>query len=448
MKFVYNFLENLNINKEDNIIVAVSYGPDSMMLLDVIKNFYKENKITCAHVHHNHRKESDMEALELESYCKKKDITFEMMKIKEYKNNKFTEEEARNKRYEFFDELMTKYESKYLFTAHHGDDLVETILMRLSRGSSLKGYSGISLMSKRSSYNLVRPLLFVTKEDVLIYCKANNISYAVDKSNLDNDYTRNRYRNKILPLLKEENKSVHTQYLKFSTVLQETEEFVHRITLNLYDTVVNNEVMDLNILLKQDEYLMKRVLMLFLSNYYKDNITSLNDTHINLILDLIRNNKTNDKISLPNKINLVKSYNKLYFDNNDCYNNYCFLFEDYIKLPNGYIIEKVNSLDNTTNYVAAFNSRDISLPLYVRNKKDGDKIEILGLNGSKKIKDIFIDEKIDVSLRKNYPVLADSLGNILWLPGIKKSKYDKSKKENYDIILKYYKEDSNDRTNK
>ena len=448
MKLVYDFLKKLDINKEDNIVVAVSYGPDSMMLLDVIKSFYKENKIVCAHVHHNHRKESDMEALELESYCKKNDITFEIMKIKGYKNNKFTEEEARNKRYEFFNELMKKHESKYLFTAHHGDDLVETILMRLSRGSSLKGYSGISFMSKRGSYNLVRPLLYVTKEDVLTYCDNNKISYAVDKSNLDNDYTRNRYRNNVLPLLKEENKNVHTQYLKFSIVLQESEEFIHRLTLNLYDTVVNNGVIDLTVLLKQDEYLIKRVLMLFLGNYYKDNINLLNDTHINVILDLIRNNKTNDKISLPDKKSLVKSYNKLYFDNNDCYNNYCFLFEDYIKLPNGYIIEKVNSLDNTTNYVAAFNSKDISLPLYVRNKKDGDKIEVLGLNGNKKIKDIFIDDKIDVSLRKNYPVLTDSLGNILWLPGIKKSKYDKSKHENYDIILKYYKEDSNDRTNK
>ena len=72
MKSVYDFLENLNISKNDNIIVAVSFGPDSMMLLDVIKNFYKQNDIICAHVHHNHRKESDEEAILLEKYCKKK----------------------------------------------------------------------------------------------------------------------------------------------------------------------------------------------------------------------------------------------------------------------------------------------------------------------------------------------------------------------------------------
>lgn len=447
MKLVYDFLEQLKINKNDNIVVAVSYGPDSMMLLDIIKDFYKENKIVCAHVHHNHRTESDKEALYLEKYCKKNNIIFEMMKINKYRNDKFTEEEARIKRYEFFDKLMNKYDSKYLFTAHHGDDLVETILMRLSRGSSLKGYSGISLMSKRSNYNLVRPLLYVTKKDILVYCDINKISYAVDKSNLDNDYTRNRYRNNILPLLKEENKNIHTQYLKFSTVLQETEEFINRITLNLYDTVVNNDVIDLTALLKQDEYLIKRVIMLFLGNYYKNNISLLNDTHISLILDLIKSNKTNDRLCLPNKINLIKSYNKLYFDKDNCYNNYCFLFENYIKLPNGYAIKRIDRLENTSNYVAAFNSNDIDLPLYVRSKNSGDKMEILGLNGNKKIKDIFIDEKVELNKRKDYPILIDNNGNILWLPGLKKSKYDKSKTQNYDIILKYYKEENNDRSN-
>ena len=443
MKLVYNFLENLEIKKSDNIIVAVSYGPDSMMLLDVIKNFYKENTLICAHVHHNHRKESDDEALKLEEYCNKNNIIFEIMKISSYKNNKFTEEEARVKRYNFFDGLATKYNSKYLFTAHHGDDLVETVLMRLSRGSSLKGYSGISLLSKRGSYNLVRPLLYVAKEDILNYCNSKNLSYAVDKSNFDNDYTRNRYRNNILPLLKEENKNIHTQYLKFSTVLQNTEEFINRITLNLYDSVVNNEIIDLTILLKEDEYLVKRVIMKFLSSYYKEDISLLNDTHIDLIMNLIRSSKTNDKISLPNKINLVKSYNMLYFDKIDCYNNYCFLFEDYIKLPNDYSIKKVCKLDDTSNYMTAFNSSEIALPLYVRNRINGDKIEILGLCGSKKIKDIFIDEKVDIGKRKNYPIVVDAKGNVIWVPGLKKSKYDKTKNGKYDIILKYYKEEYN-----
>lgn len=446
MKSVYDFLENLNISKNDNIIVAVSFGPDSMMLLDVIKNFYKQNNIICAHVHHNHRKESDEEAILLEKYCKKNNIKFEMMKIQNYKNDKFTEEEARNKRYEFFDNLAYKYNSKMVFTAHHGDDLIETILMRITRGSSLKGYSGIPLISSRGNYKLVRPLLYLTKDNIIKYCEKNKISYAVDKSNLEDEYTRNRYRNHILPLLKEENNDVHKQFLKFSTVIQEHENFIHRITSEIYERVVNNNFLDIELLLKEDELLIKRVLMKYLSDYYKENINLLNSGHISLILKLIRNSKTNDKLSLPGKINLIKSYNKLYFDKDDSYNSYCFVLEESVVLPNGYKIDIAHKLDDTTNYTAAFNKKDIEFPLIVRSKRAGDKIEVLNMKGSKKVKDILIDEKVDLKQRRNYPILTDSSGKILWIPGLKKSKYDKSKTKNYDIILKYNKEEENDRT--
>ena len=206
MKDVYKFLDSLHIKKEDIITVAVSYGPDSMFLLDLLKNKYKENKIICCHVHHNHREESNLEKDALEKYCMKNNIIFEFMKIDKYKNNKFTEEEARKKRYEFFDKVLKKYNSKYLFTAHHGDDLIETILMKISRGSSLKGYSGINLISKRDSYSIIRPLLYLTKDDINKACIKENIPFAVDNSNTSDEYKRNRYRKYVLPKLKDENK--------------------------------------------------------------------------------------------------------------------------------------------------------------------------------------------------------------------------------------------------
>ena len=104
MDLVDEFLKTLNINKSETLIVAVSYGPDSMALLHHLNKFYSKNKIICAHVHHNHRKESDCEAKMLEEYCKNNNIIFEMMKIKNYKNDKFTEVEAREKRYKYFEE--------------------------------------------------------------------------------------------------------------------------------------------------------------------------------------------------------------------------------------------------------------------------------------------------------------------------------------------------------
>ena len=131
-----------NIKKNDVVLIAVSGGPDSMCLLDLMLKYRDKTniKIIVSHVHHNVRKESDDELLFVKDYCAANNVIFESMKINEYSGSNF-ECEARNKRYDFFDKLALKYGAKYLLTAHHGDDLMETILMRIVRGSNLKGYS-------------------------------------------------------------------------------------------------------------------------------------------------------------------------------------------------------------------------------------------------------------------------------------------------------------------
>ena len=440
MQEVYNFLNSLNINKNDTLIVGVSYGPDSMFLLYLLKTYFKDNRVVCAHVHHNHRKESDEEEKELKKYCIDNDIIFEYMKIESYTNDKFTEEEARSKRYEFFEELLRKYNSKYLFTAHHGDDLIETVLMRLVRGSSINGYAAISLVSNRDNYKLVRPLLYLTKDDILKECKENNIPFAIDITNLSDEQTRNRYRNNVLPFLKKENKGVHKKFLDFSSKLKEYNDFVNMYVDDIFERIVSDNIIDINKLLNEKDLIIKKVLEKFLYFNYGNDIKLISDKNVDLIIKMMKSNKSNDVIIMPKKKSIIKSYNKLYFDNNTEYNDYCMLLDDYTLLPNNYVIRRVDKRDNNSNYITLLNSKEIKMPLYVRNRLDGDKIEILNMSGSKKVKDIFIDEKIDKTLRKNYPVVVDSNGTILWIPGIKKSKYDKSKKGNYDIILKYDKE--------
>lgn len=441
MKDVLKFLDTLNIKNDSKLIVAVSYGPDSMALLNILKNKFGYSSIVCAHVHHNHRKESDIEALNLKSFCDRNNIIFEMMKIENYTDGKFTEEDARHKRYAFFESLLKKYCSKYLFTAHHGDDLTETVLMRLVRGSSIKGYGGIPLISEREDYQIIRPLLFITKSEIIDYCNKNKIDYATDISNNSDYYTRNRYRKYILPKLKEENKNVHRKILKFSLMLNENEDYFNRIVNKVYSKVLKSNSINLEELKKEDPLIVKRVIMRYMFDYYKDDIKKINDAHVNEILKAINDSKPNIEIKLPNKINLIKSYDSIYFDKEKAYNSYCFLFNGYLSLPNNYCITKIEDTSDKSNFTIRLNSKEVKLPLYVRNKKDGDIIEILNLGGKKKIKDIFIDEKIPKQIRKNYPLLIDSNENILWIPGIKKSKYDRSKNGNYDIILKYQKEE-------
>ena len=441
MKDVFDFLNYLNI-KDEYIVVAVSYGPDSMFLLDILKNKYK--KIVCAHVNHNLMLESENEQKELEKYCKKNNIIFEVMKIDKYSNNKLTESEARTKRYNFFDSLMKKYDSRYLFTAHHGDDLVETVLMRMVRGSSISGYSGIKLISNRSNYKIVRPLLYLTKDQILNNCKDLNIPFAVDKSNLNNKYTRNRYRNKILPLLKEENKNVHLKFLEFSSKIQDYENYIQKVIDEKYNKIISDNVIDLDKLNSEESLIIDKIIEKYLFNNYNEEISLITDKNINEFHKLLSSSNANLFMTFPNKKVLVKSYNKIYFDKKKVYNDFCYEFKDCISLPNGYKVFKVEELDDTSNYETALYSSDIKLPIYIRNRKPRDKIEILGMTGSKKLKDVFINSKINIENRNNYPVVVDSDNNVLWLPGLKKSKYDKSKGGKYDIILKYQQEVLND----
>ena len=155
MKDVVNFLESLNISDDELVVLACSYGPDSMCLLNLLLdcNF----NVVVAHVNHMVREESFEEYRLMKEYCEERDVKFEYYQF-ENKITKNFEATARLKRYNFFEEVLTKYHSRYLFTAHHGDDLVETVLMRLSRGASFRGYAGFREISDFRGKFLVRPL--------------------------------------------------------------------------------------------------------------------------------------------------------------------------------------------------------------------------------------------------------------------------------------------------
>jgi tRNA(Ile)-lysidine synthase len=438
MNELYDFLnQSLDLKDNDNIIIGLSGGPDSMALVDIMHKYNKNLNIICAHVHHNLRKESDDEKIFVENYCKENNYVFEFYKIENYKNNKFSEEEARKIRYGFFESLINKYHAKYLFTAHHGDDLIETILMRLVRGSNFKGYSGINIISNKNNYQIVRPLLYLTKEDILNYLKENNISYVSDKSNESLKYTRNRYRINILPELKKENINVHNKFLKFSDMITKYDKFINDYVLKIYDSIVFNNKILINKFISEDEIIQRRIIEKYLYSIYGDDITLINDKHICDILGLIKNNKPNVKINLPNGYNAIKEYDILYISNCNLEDNYNYEVKDYIIIGDK-TIKKVSACNLTDNNVIYLNSNDIKLPLYVRNYQTGDKILIKNMTNYKKIKDIFINEKVPASKRSSYPVLVDSNNEILWIPGLKKSHFDSQKTGKYDIILTYY----------
>ena len=438
MNEVINFINNnIKLNSEEKIVVAVSGGPDSMCLLHLVMDTFSHDKIICAHVNHNVRKESEDEAIFLKEFCKKNNIIFEYMKIKEYNSDNF-HDYARKRRYDFFNELLKKYNSKYLLTAHHADDLMETIIMRLIRGSSLNGYKGFSRISKTNNTILLRPLITATKEDILNYCSKNNIEYVTDKSNLSNKYTRNRIRNNVLPLLREENKNVYEKFIKFNNDLEEVSDYINNTINKKLKKIYKNNLLNIELFKKEEKVIQKEILYKILEKIYKQDLNLINDKHVLDIFKLINNDKSNMIINLPNNIIVRKKYNNLVIELNSNKENYKFELEDKIILPNNKAIEIIDNVPNNSNNVCLLNKEEISLPLYIRTKEDGDYIELLNTKGTQKIKDLFINKKIPLEDRKVWPLLVDSNNNILWVPGLKKSKYDKSKTNNYDIIIWYH----------
>ena len=432
----YNYLKNI-ISDNDYVVIALSGGPDSMALLHLLLKLREEKSINiiCAHVNHGLRVESEDEKVFVEDYCKNNNLIFEYMKIESYKNG-FNEKDARNIRYEFFDKIMDKYKSKYLLTAHHGDDLIETILMRIGRGSNLKGYSGFSIISNRHNYKLVKPLIYYTKDEIMEYIEKNNIPYVIDNSNLKDEYTRNRYRHNVLPFLKKEDKNIHNKYIKFSEILLEYDRYVEKVTNDIIKKIYINNNLNIGEYLKLDRLIQKRVLDNILYSIYGDDITYVSDGNTDEIHKLIISNKPNGSIKLPNNVNIIKQYDILSFNTNDIDKvEYCKELVSGLHI-NNYEFIFVDNEESDSNYICRLNSFDIKSPLKVRNRYNGDRMTIKNFNGSKKIKDIFIDEKIPLNERNNIPIVVDGDDNIIWIPGVKKSKYNKEKNEKYDIIIK------------
>ena len=442
MEKIYNYLLNeINIKYGDSLVVAVSGGPDSMCLLHLLLRIKKalDIELVCAHVNHNTGRNGQIEEQKyVEKYCKNNGIVFETMTIQEYGDDNF-HNEAHNIRYNYFNKIVEKYNSKFLFTAHHGDDLIETILMRIVRGSTLRGYSGFSKIVDKKKYQIIRPLIEITKDEILEYNKKNKIKYFIDSSNLKEDYTRNRYRKYILPKLKNEEPRVHNKFYKFSKTLIEYNNFIEKLVDEKFNSIYSSNVLNICKFKEEEKIIQMKIIYRILENTYQNDLMVISDKHAELLYDTINSDKSNIKIYLPNDVIGIKAYDnfelaRLRFESRE----YDIELDKMINLSNGKNIEVIKETNDNSNNICRLNLEDVCLPLRVRSRKKGDKISIKGMLGSKKIKDIFIDSKIAMSEREEWPILTDSKDKILWVPGLKKSKFNKTKEENCDIIIKYY----------
>ena len=440
MDKVIDFLVNeVKLKEGDTIVLGNSGGPDSMCLLTILLRLREKYhlNIVSAHVNHNVRSESAAEKEFLMNYCKDNNVGFEAMTIERYGDDNF-HNQARKIRYNFFNDVVKKYDANYLMTAHHGDDLVETILMRMVRGSTLKGYSGFEKILDNGTFKTVRPLVFITKDEALKFDEENNIPYVIDKSNFKGKYTRNRYRMNILPFLKEEDPKVHEKFLKFSETLNEYDNFINNEIKRTIGRVYKNNKIDVAKYRELDPLTQKKIIYVILEEIYKEDLMVINDRHVKLIMDLLNSKRANSKICLPHNVQVIKSYDEVLFTK-EVKETISYEVEliKYALLPNGHKIEVVDDEESNNNDVCRIDSSEVSFPLYVRTRKLGDKMFLKKIDGYKKVKDIFIDCKIPTKDRDKWPIVVDSKDKIIWIPGVKKSKFTKLKNEKYDIILKY-----------
>lgn len=298
--------------KDSSVVVSCSGGPDSMCLMDLLVKIRNELnlKIICAHVNHGVRSESIEEESFVKNYCKKNNIIFELLTIEKYQGN--FHNDARVRRYKFLNDICKKYDSSIFLTAHHGDDLVETILMRISRGSNLPGYAGFKVINKLSTFDTFRPLISVTKKDILKYNTENDVEYRVDKTNESLEYTRNKYRHIALPALKEIDLDFHKKFLKFSEKLYEYDEFIKDYIVK-NEIIVNNTI-NVVLYLKESEFIQRKSIELFISYLQQKDEFYVTDNIIFEIDKLLKSEKGKAKINLPNGYFGIKENKKFFIE--------------------------------------------------------------------------------------------------------------------------------------
>ncbi|MFW6251698.1 MAG: tRNA lysidine(34) synthetase TilS [Halanaerobium sp.] len=447
-----NLLDNCR-----KLMLAVSGGPDSLVMLELFSKFKTQFnlEIAVAHLDHMLREDSGLEAEFVKNYCQKKGINFFNKKVNLPKiidkNNDSVEAAARELRFDFFKEIIEKHNYDLLALAHHRDDQAETVLLNLFRGSGLQGLSGIQPKEELAGLKIIHPLLEFSKKEILNYCHQNNLNPRFDSSNQESIYSRNIIRNEILPLVEKKiNDQARAVIARSSKLLTAENKFLQKLALSKYKKLVKKEekdkkvVIDFNKFKKLDQVLQRRIYR-YIYKQLNGNLDDLYFDHILEIEKLIQKSQTGRGIDIASGIRVEISYsNLLFLKDNNLMNG----LAEKIKLKPGnnikaggkYSLEsKIIDIKDFSfskdPQVAAFDYDKLNLPLYLRNRKKGDKFKPLGMSGHKKVKDILIDQKVPKLERDQLLLVVDADDRIIWLAPYKISDNHKITEETDKVLI-------------
>ena len=266
------------IQEKDKVIVAVSGGPDSMCLLNLLYNFKIKNiknyELYVAHVNHCIRKEAIEDEKYVKQYCQKREIPCYIKRVNVSKvavnNKRGLEETGRKVRYDFFEELYTDLKANKIAIAHNNNDNAETVLMNIIRGTGIVGLNGI-VPIRNNKY--IRPLIECDRTQIEEYCKINNIMPRIDITNKQNDYTRNKIRNICIPYIKEElNSNIINNLKRLSEIAREENYFINKIVEENYNKIKieekeNTIIIDLKKFNELDIFIRKKMVFYIIGLY-------------------------------------------------------------------------------------------------------------------------------------------------------------------------------------
>ncbi len=299
----YNLIE-----PGDKIVLGVSGGPDSISMLNILNEIKEEFKfeIYVAHVNHLIRKEAEDDERFVQEYCIRNNIKCFVRRIDVIKiaNTKKigTEEAGRNARYEFFEEVMEKVGANKIAIAHNVNDKVETIIMNLMRGSSISGLKGIEPI-RDNKY--IRPLIECERQKIEQYCEENKLEPRIDKTNFENDYTRNKIRNIVIPYIKKEfNPNIVETISRLSQIATDESDYIESQTDKIYKNLLIEKgskqiVLNLKQFNQQEKVIKSRIILLA-TKQLMGSTKGIEKKHIEDIIKLCQNNIGN-KFLTPNK---------------------------------------------------------------------------------------------------------------------------------------------------
>jgi tRNA(Ile)-lysidine synthase len=407
------------IKPTDKLVVAVSGGVDSVVLLHLLSKY--TNNLFVAHLNHGLRKESVWE----EQFVTKLAKGYQLpIFVKRLKLKSSSEESARLARYRFLRKIMASTGSKYIVCAHHLDDQIETLLLNLVRGVGPLEMWGM----KEIENDIYRPLLPFEKKDIIAYAKAHKLKYVTDKSNFETKYTRNRIRAQVLPVLEKINPALKNTLRKELTLGDDMARTIDHYVIRAQKRVKDGNTINTKKLFMYPLYIQKEVLMRALHEMTskKEGIYSKN---IDELLKLART-EGNKKTSIRG-FTIQKQYDKIIFDfKAQKAQKSAKIVLDKAIVFNGHklTVKFGTALAGKNNILLP---RSYAYNLNVRTWRVGDRINTK--SGTKKLQDIFTDAKITASNRKSWPVVLYG-SKIIWVPGLSGSKVAKSKVNNGLII--------------